>query len=112
MPAATVNSYGEGRAYYVAFRDADGAFTDALISSVLSELDIRPPLDIADMHGITVHTRECGDAEYIFVECYLNSGERVELGREYYSMLDGKMTDTLIFERAGVAVLKREKNSK
>ena len=110
MPAATVNCYGDGRAYYVAFRDADGAFTDALISSVLSELDIHPPLDIADIYGVTAHSRECADAEYIFVECYLHSGARVELGREYYSMLDGRMTDTLIFERAGVAVLKRKKN--
>lgn len=111
MPAATVNTYGEGRAYYVAFRDADGAFTDALVSEALGELDITPLIDVEKTEGVTVHTRECEDAVYAFVECYAQEGAHVELGREYYSMLDGRYVSSLDFERPGVAVLKSERRS-
>ena len=111
MAAATVNSYGEGRAYYVAFRDGDGSFTDMLVSRILNETGIVPPLDIELPHGVTLHTRESDDAVYCFVECYENKGADLTLDREYYSMLDGENVSTLHFDRPGIAVLKKPKNN-
>lgn len=109
MPAATVNNYGNGRAYYVAFRDGDGSFTDALISSILREADITCPIDVEKVEGVTVHTRECEDAVYCFVECYSQGGAEVQLGGEYYSMLEDRTVSCVRFERPGVAVLKVER---
>lgn len=38
MPAVTVNQYGKGKAYYIAFRDT-GEFTDSFYALLIEKLE-------------------------------------------------------------------------
>lgn len=72
MPAATVNSYGKGKAYYVAFRD-NGDFCENLIDEILSQNKIVSSFDGALPYGVTAHSRTDGNSEYVFIENFNNS---------------------------------------
>ena len=67
MSAVTVNSYGKGKAYYVAFRDA-GDFTDRLTAELLDECKITSDFDGVLPQGVTAHSRTDGDTLYVFLQ--------------------------------------------
>ncbi len=67
-PVVTRNSYGAGRAYYVA-SDPDDDFLDDFVERLLGEHDIRPPIDAPA--GVEVVVRERDGGPLIFV---LNHG--------------------------------------
>ncbi len=71
-PAATVNSYGKGKAYYVAFRDR-GDYTDRLVEKLLTEADVTSSFDGNLPNGVTAHSRTDGKAIYVFIENYNSS---------------------------------------
>lgn len=71
-PAATVNTYGKGKAYYVAFRD-NGDFCDSLINKILSQNKINSSFDGALPYGITAHSRTDGNNDFVFLENFNNS---------------------------------------
>ena len=72
MPAFTVNSYGKGKAYYIAFRDR-GDFTDLVVSRLLSECNITSDFDGELPYGMTAHSRTDGDSIYVFLENFSSS---------------------------------------
>lgn len=109
MPAATVNTWGKGKAYYISFRDARGDFLSSLYERVLRECGVVGGISDGCSElpeGVSAHTRVWEDARYVFVECFNSEGAYVKLDGEYYSMLDKKYVDELSFEGLGVAVLK------
>ena len=67
MSAVTVNTYGKGKAYYVAFRDT-GAFTDQLTEELLAECAITSDFDGTLPKGVTTHSRTDGDTLYVFLQ--------------------------------------------
>lgn len=67
MPAATVNNYGKGKAYYVAFRDK-GEYTDSMVDRLLKEKNITSYFDGKLPYGVTAHSRTDGDKKYIFLQ--------------------------------------------
>ena len=69
LPAYTVNNYGKGKAYYVAFRD-DGSFTDRMVNEILNELNIKSEFDGKLKEGVTAHSRTDGENTYVFLENY------------------------------------------
>lgn len=71
-PAATVNLYGKGKAYYVAFRD-NGDFCDSLIDNILRQNKIYSSFDGFLPYGVTAHSRTDGNNEYVFIENFNNS---------------------------------------
>ena len=76
-PALTVNSYGEGRAYYIAARDT-GELTDRLVGELLSECGIEG--NIKELpYGVSAHSRLDGDTKYLFVENYNSHAVSVTL---------------------------------
>lgn len=104
LPAFTVNSYGEGKAYYIACRDK-GDFTDRVISQILDECGISSVFDGALPYGVTAHSRCDGDKKYVFLENYSHSEARlvtekvwknVETGEEYSGSLTLSPLETLI----------------
>lgn len=107
MPAATVNSYGAGRAYYIAFRDTRKDFIRYLTNMALDEAGVKPCMNISLPEACTVHKREADGISYYFVECYDEKGAVIELDGEYYSMIDEKYVTKLTFDGFGVAVLKK-----
>jgi beta-galactosidase len=107
MPAATVNNYGKGKAYYMAFRDKRKDFIRALTNLALDEAGVAPCMNITLPDGCTAHVREADGVGYYFVECYDPKGAHIDLDGEYYSMLDEKNVTALDFDGVGVAVLKK-----
>ncbi len=108
MPAATVNNYGKGKAYYVAFRDC-GDFLDKLYGDITEELNLTRELTGELPVGVTAHTREDDKYIYVFIENYTTEDKKVSLSYSYEDVLTGapisgekgiKSYETLILKRS------------
>ena len=92
-PAVTSNRYGKGRAVYQACRDT-GSLKDAVIDSLLAELEIHSPVEGGLTHGVTAHSRTDGTPTYLFVENYsAEATAQVKLREKMLDMLTGEQTD-------------------
>lgn len=69
MPGFTENSYGKGKAYYVAFRD-NGDFTDYIVEKLLNETSISSAFDGELPKDVTAHSRSDDKNTYVFLENY------------------------------------------
>ena len=67
MAAATVNNYGKGLAYYVAFRDT-GDFSHHLVAEILQKAGICSDFDGTLPCGVTAHSRTDGENTYVFLQ--------------------------------------------
>ncbi|MCQ2485476.1 MAG: beta-galactosidase [Clostridia bacterium] len=88
MPAVTKNSYKNGTAYYIAFRnDADFAldFCDELIK----DIGITSDSNIVTEENVFIRKR----GDYIFVMNFSGKDTTVQLDKEYFDVLNGKKTD-------------------
>lgn len=81
-PAATVNSYGKGKAYYFAFRD-EGDFTDAMMVKLMSDLGITPDFDGPLPHGVTAHSRTDGENTFVFLQNFNNAPVTVSTAEKW-----------------------------
>lgn len=68
QPALTMNSYGEGKAYYIASRNEE-TFLDAFYGSLIREVGVRSswPSEEAPPEGVSVVVREGERSSYYFV---------------------------------------------
>ncbi len=66
-PAVTVNDYGDGKAYYIAFRD-EGDFSADFIKEILTGADIHSAFDGDLPYGVTAHCRTDGETDFVFLE--------------------------------------------
>lgn len=88
-PAFTVNSYGEGKTYYQAFRD-DGTFFGDVIAKILADCKIGCPLDGELPYGVTVHSRTDGETTYVFVQNFTNTEKLVEIQAGWHNVENGE----------------------
>ena len=107
MPAATVNDYGEGKAYYIAFRNQKKDYIRVLTNAALDEAGVKPCIDTTFPDGTTAHMREADGVRYFFVECYEPAGADIKLDGEYYDMLTDKTVTDVHFDGVGIAILKK-----
>ncbi len=88
MPAVTVNSYGKGKAYYIAARiDKEALF--ALYDAISNECCISPIVKNIP-EGVSVKSRTDGETEYVFIMNFSEENKTVILDGKYIDML----TDT------------------
>lgn len=87
-PAAVKNAYGRGVAYYIGARDT-GAFKHELLSKILSELAVTPPIAHLPT-GVTCHTREDEGTRYLFVENYNDTTATVDIGERRLNLESGE----------------------
>lgn len=82
-PVLTENSFGAGRAFYVAARMED-AFLEDMIEALVSQLKLRRVLPSMGKlpKGISVESRTNGTDEFIFVMNFLQTEQVVDLGFE------------------------------
>lgn len=78
-PAVTVNSYGKGKAYYIAFR-SDERFLHDLYSKIVKTIYDFP-------EGISVRTRETDDTEYILIQNWTKECKQVCIPLEAEDMI-------------------------
>jgi beta-galactosidase len=107
-PAATVNTFGKGEAYYIAARTED-AFLMELTSAVIRETRIEKILSETLPEGVTAQMRTDGKREFIFVFNFKTKGQTVDLGQaKFKDVFSGKtVKDELKLEANGSAVLER-----
>ena len=97
-PAVTVNSYGKGKAYYVAFRNDDD-----FAENFLSQFDIRPDADIKLSPDVYMRKR----GELIFVMNFSDEERTVTLDKEYTNVItDEKINGEVKLCVSGYLVLK------
>lgn len=107
MPATTVNSFGKGKAYYIAFRD-DGSFTDKIVDKILKDNNISSEFDGELPYGVTAHSRTDGENTFVFIENY--SGEPVTLKTKiqwHVVETDEIISEEIHLDTNGTAILKK-----
>lgn len=106
MPAMAVHSYGQGKAYYQAFRDK-GDFWDDMVTNILLEAGIKSTVECELPEGVCVHAREADGVTYLFVQNYTdNPIEQLQLGKVYFDLEDKKEVDVVRLEAFDVRVLR------
>lgn len=102
MPSVTKNAYGNGAAYYAAFRN-DGDFADDFCEMLISDLKIAPDCGIRTDEDVTFRKR----GELVFVMNFADEDKNVMLDREYTDVISGeKLSGTLTLPVCGYLVLK------
>jgi beta-galactosidase len=106
--ALSANSFGAGRAYYVAAR-FDEASLGAFYGALADELSLSRNLAASLPCGVTAQRRVTGEREFVFVLNFTPEPRRLELGAlEYSSTADGtRIAKALELEPFGSAVLER-----
>ncbi|MBQ6419513.1 MAG: beta-galactosidase [Clostridia bacterium] len=102
-PAVTVNTYGEGKAYYAAFRN-DGGFVRDFCADILKDAGIGPDTGITAPENVFVKKR----GDYIFVLNFSDREQTAGLDAEYEDLLCGtRRSGKLTLPVCGYAVLKK-----
>ena len=108
QPAVTVNSYGTGKAYYVAFRD-EGDLAEKLVESILRERGITSAFDGALPYGVTAHSRTDGENEYVFLENFSHSAHTLTTALPWQTVEDGApVSGTLSLAPLETKILKKK----
>ncbi len=88
-PAVTVNTFGKGRAFYVASRN-DGRFLEDLTGRLAADLGIEPALKATLPEGVTAQLRTDGQRRFVFLLNFTTAAQTVELGgQQARDMLTG-----------------------
>lgn len=108
MPVLTCNTFGEGKAYYVATR-SDEAFYMDFLRRLCGDLEIMPVIHTPENVEATVRENEKGS--FLFL---LNHGEKTEVlleqaGEDLISQKTYAAGEKIVLEKAGVAILRSSK---
>jgi beta-galactosidase len=108
-PALTVNSFGKGRAYYVASRNKEPFFSD-FIGKIIAESRPRRALDVALPEGVTAQLRTDGSHDFVFLLNFNPEERSVVLdGQAYTDLLQGAAVQgELKLAGYGVRILRRD----
>lgn len=112
-PALTVNQFGDGKAYYIAFR-SDFNFLSDFYGQVIKELKISKVLDTELPEGVTAQKRSDGEKDYIFVMNFSCEEKTIDIERdEFTDMLDGShIENNIIIPGYGVRILENAQKLK
>jgi beta-galactosidase GanA len=107
MPAVTCNTYGQGKAYFVAAR-MDDDFRSDFYGCLIEELGLRKALEGDLPFGVTAQARTDGEQEVLFVMNFLPYPVQVDLGEGGENMETGEACsgETELPER-GLLILRR-----
>lgn len=105
-PALTVNSFGKGKAYYVAFRNTEDFHPD-FYRKLRGDLGIERSVDMDTPPGVSVQKRSDGESDYLFVMNFNKEPVRVDLsGLGYIDAVTGeRVYGELVLEGYGCKVL-------
>lgn len=107
-PALTVNEFGKGKCYYIAFRSGDDFLWD-FYGRLIEDLDIQKVLDTELPEGVTAQKRSDGENDYVFVMNFADDEKTVDLGdEELEDMINGgQVKGEVTLPGYGLRILKR-----
>lgn len=110
-PALTVNTLGQGQAYYIASRN-NQPFYDNFYGSLIQRLRLMRSIETVLPVGVTAQLRTDGEHDFVFVMNFTSEEQQVELdGSIYVDQLTGEDVHSLLQLAAyEVAVLRRTRN--
>ena len=88
-PAVTVNTYGQGKAYYVAAR-CEEAFNDDFYGKLVRELGIPAVLKGGKPCGVEVNVRSDGEEDFVFLLNFTPEEKTVDVACGGVSLLSGE----------------------
>ncbi len=88
-PAATVNSYGKGKAYYVAFRD-DTEYSNMLLDKLVANANILSDFDGELPEGVTAHSRTDGKQIFVFLQNFTKCEKNTATEYQWKTVEDGE----------------------
>lgn len=108
-PALTVNRRGEGEAYYLAARVSDPSFYETFYGKLVKGAGVRRSADADLPAGVTAQLRTDGEHDYVFLLNFSGQAEKVELGNEAFTDVEGghEVSGTVELPLYGVRILKR-----
>ena len=111
-PALTVNTFGKGKAYYIASRN-DDRFQDDFYGSLIRQLGLKRALATDLPKGVTAQMRTDGENDFIFLLNFQPGARKVNLGRrECSDMVSGQhVNGTVTLPAYGSLVLRGSRAS-
>lgn len=101
-PAVTVNNYGNGKAYYVAFRN-DEDFAADFVNYLVKETGVKAETAIKPVEGVIIRKR----GDFVFLFNFADGTRFVELDKPYTNAITGEKMDSIIsLPRCGYYVMK------
>lgn len=109
QPALTVNSFGQGEAYYIASRNED-RFLDDFYTAIHKKLNLKRAIAASFPEGVTAQIRTDGENEFIFILNFSDDKRIVNLGEETLTdLLTGEAVEKEIdLQGYGLTILKRK----
>lgn len=109
-PAVTVNNYGNGKAYYIAFRNNDD-FVDDFYGKIIELLDIKRAIDVDLPVGVTAQLRTDGNREFIFLLNFTDEEKALNLkDTEYIDIVDnGILSGKVVLPPYGFKIVEKRK---
>ncbi|OAS14913.1 beta-galactosidase [Paenibacillus oryzisoli] len=108
QPALTVNSFGKGKAYYMATRlKAD--FLQSFYAKVVEQTGVARSLNTHLPQGVTVQVRTDGETDYVFVMNFSGQSEQITLDDRNYTYLESNEAVDGVIDLPvnGIVLLKR-----
>lgn len=103
-PALTVNSFGRGKAYYLAAR-GEQQLLDDLTARLVREAGLTPALDACLPKGVTATVRFRGSQPFIFVQNFNAESCSLTLNQPYLDAESGQRLSALQLEKFAVRIL-------
>ncbi len=89
-PALTCNSYGKGKAYYVACPEAMGELERDLCQSLIEELSLNRAVDCVLPDGVDACVRSDDETDYLFIGNFNDTDVTIPLTKEYTDLFSGE----------------------
>ena len=106
-PVLTVNSFGQGAAYYIAAR-TEQQFLDDFYKAVAGQTGISPILEAALPEGVSIMQRGDGEHRFVFVMNFSDAPATMALEQENYAdLLTNERVSTLELHPYDVRILQR-----
>ena len=107
LPAVTVNSYGKGKAYYIAFRSCENFIND--FYKLLNINIYSAKFDIDYESGVTVRTRQNNDYTYYFIQNWNEKSSEIFLKGNFVTIPDkNKVTGKVTLNKYETVILGKE----
>lgn len=106
-PALTVNSFGKGKAYYIAARTKED-FNDEFYGKLIDTLNIKRAIDADLPYGVTAQMRTDGKNKFIFLLNFIESEKKIEINDlNCIDLLTGeKINNEITLSPYGIKILK------